>query len=292
MVYNNYVIRIMKVCKNNIQGMMKRIVSFLLLMATAVSAYGQTGGERAHSVVFGGGGADVLDTYLSPYSYTGPALHLQRQTERTVRTFGIDDICFQTLLDIDCAFLENPAGNVDEYAGGARFSTAWLKHLSNWKLGMNTSAFSLYAGPMLTGYLGGVYNERNGNNPAQGKAELTVDLSAKLKWDFNLLRRRMSLSYQLAVPLIGVAFSPEYGQSYYEAFSLEDDHTNAVFAHVGNMPSMRHLLSLDIPIRKASSTALRLTYAGYFMQSEFNKLRYHSYTHSFMVGVTKYFLRK
>ena len=157
---------------------------------------------------------------------------------------------------------------------------------------MNTSAFSLYAGPMLTGYLGGVYNERNGNNPAQGKAELTVDLSAKLKWDFNLLRRRMSLSYQLAVPLIGVAFSPEYGQSYYEAFSLEDGHTNAVFAHVGNMPSMRHLLSLDIPIRKASSTALRLTYAGYFMQSEFNKLRYHSYTHSFMVGVTKYFLRK
>ena len=260
----------MKVCKNNIQGMMKRIVSFLLLMATVVSAYGQTGGERAHSVVFGGGGADVLDTYLSPYSYTGPALHLQRHTERTVRTFGIDDICFQTLLDIDCAFLENPAGNVDEYAGGARFST----------------------GPMLTGYLGGVYNERNGNNPAQGKAELTVDLSAKLKWDFNLLRRRMSLSYQLAVPLIGVAFSPEYGQSYYEAFSLEDGHTNAVFAHVGNMPSMRHLLSLDIPIRKASSTALRLTYAGYFMQSEFNKLRYHSYTHSFMVGVTKYFLRK
>ena len=253
--------------------------------------FAQQQNERTHAFVVGGGFGNVLDTYLSPYNYTGPVARLQRQTERQVRAFGIDSLTFQTLTDLDCAFTENPAGNVNSYAGGLRYGLAWLKPFARMRFSGNQSLLSFYAGPQASAYLGCVYNERNGNNPAQAKADIMIDATAKASWEFNLLSRRMTLNYQLYLPLFGLAFSENYGQSYYETFELGNYDHNLVFAHPGNMPSMRHLLSLDIPLRKNSKTAFRISYAGYFMQSTFNHLRYHSYTHSFMIGLTSHFLR-
>lgn len=267
----------------------KSLISIFLFLCT-LTLHAQVS-DRTHSVVVGGGYASVLDTYLSPYAYTGPSAHIQRQTQRQVHALGIDSLCFQTLLDIDCAFTDNPAHNVDEYAGGVRFGVAWLKSFAKLPLRGNRSSLSFYAGPQVSAYLGCVYNERNGNNPAQAKADLMIDATAMAKWDFNLLRRRNTLSYQLALPLLGMAFSENYGQSYYETFQLGHYDHNLVFANVGNMPSMRHLFSLDVPLRKSSKTALRIAYAGYFMQARFNNLRYHSYTHSLMIGITSHFLR-
>lgn len=247
--------------------------------------------QRSHAVSVGGGFASVLDTYLSPYSHHGPAVHIQRQTDRQVRVFGQDGLTFQTLLDLDCAFTENPAGNVNEYAGGLRYGMAWLKPISRIDFTNNQSSLSFYAGPQTSAYVGAVYNERNGNNPAQAKADIMIDATAKASWDFNLLQRRMTLAYQVYIPLVGLAFSENYGQSYYETFELGHYDHNLVLAYPGNMPSMRHLLTLDFPLRKSSKTAFRISYAGYFMQSTFNHLRYHSYTHSFMVGIKSTFLR-
>ncbi len=271
--------------------MSTRFRIILLLLLWPLFATAQQHNERSHSISLGGGFANVLDTYLSPYDYTGPAVHLQRQTERKVRACGIDSLTFQTLMDIDCAFTENPAGNVDGYAGGLRYGLAWLKPLGRLTFSTNQSALSFFAGPQASAYIGAVYNERNGNNPAQAKADVMIDATAKAKWDFNLFHRRMTLAYQVYVPLIGLAFSENYGQSYYETFQLGHYDHNLVIAHPANMPSMRQLLSLDIPVRKSSKTAIRISYAGYFMQSKFNQLRYHSYTHSFMIGLSSSFLR-
>lgn len=91
------------------------------------------------------------------------------------------------------------------------------------------------------------------------------------------------------MPLLGVAFSPNYGQSYYEAFSLGNYDHNVVFAYIGNMPSMRHRLTLDIPVRRYT---LRVGYAAQFNQSTFNHLKYHNYSHDFMIGFNKYFYRR
>lgn len=258
------------------------LTSILAIMSLTIQAQEHV---RTHSVVAGGGWGSVLDTYLSPYSYKGPAAHIQRQTERMARQLGMDSVLFQTVLDIDCSFTKNPGRNVKEYAGGVRYAMNWLKVFRPVRLKSNTSELTFAAGPGLSGYLGCVYNDRNGNNPAQAKADLMVDLSARGQWAFNLLKRRMSLTGQISFPVAGMAFSPNYGQSYYETFRLRHYDHNVVFANFVNMPSMRTNLSLDIPVRKVSATTLRLTYAGYFMQSKFNGLRYHSYTHSFMIGV-------
>jgi hypothetical protein len=55
------------------------------------------------------------------------------------------------------------------------------------------------------------------------------------------------------------------------------------------MPSMRHLLTADIPLGRH---ILRLGYNGQFNQSAFNELRYHSYSHNFMIGFVKRVMRK
>lgn len=265
-----------------------RILLFLLSLYM-LCVPSESTAQTMHGITGGIGVADIMDTYLSPYSYHGSNLHLQRETQRDAVTFGIEDVRFQTLLDIDASILENPGKNINEYAGGIRYSLGWTKGI--WTIDMNKSAVDVHFGPMISGYAGCVYNERNGNNPAQAKVELMIDLTASARWKFHLLKRDMTIGYQVVLPMAGVAFSPNYGQSYYEAFDKGNYDHNVVFANVFNMPSLRHIINLDIPLRKSSQTALRIGYLGYFMQSKFNDLRYHSYTNTFMIGVTKIFKR-
>ena len=141
----------------------------------------------------------------------------------------------------------------------------------------------------MSGYLGGIWNTRNGNNPGQAKLDLCIDLSGMAYYNLRIGKKNCLLRYQVNIPFVGMAFSPNYGQSYYEIFSLGHYDRNAVFAHIGNMPSMRHLLTADIPLGRH---ILRIGYNGQFNQSTFNELRYHSYSHNFMIGFVKRVTRK
>ena len=108
-------------------------------------------------------------------------------------------------------------------------------------------------------------------------------------YDMVIAKHHYLWRYQVSFPLMGIAFSPNYGQSYYEAFVEENYDHNVVFAYPGNMPSMRHKLTLDIPIKRYT---LRVGYVAQFHQSMFNHLKYHSYAHDFMIGFNKYLYRR
>ncbi|MCD8236713.1 MAG: DUF3316 domain-containing protein [Prevotellaceae bacterium] len=236
-----------------------------------------------HSTMFGVGAANVLDTYLSPYNYTGPEVRVIRETERMTRLYG-GRVSNQTLIDVNASYLENRSGTAHEWAGGIRYSMGWHYHF------LPMGRLTLRSGVLVSGYLGGVYNTRNGNNPAQAKADVAVDLSASALYRLPVAHSEIVLRYQLNIPFLGAAFSPNYGQSYYEIFSQGNYDRNVVFAYPGNMPSMRHLLTADVPIRHGK-TILRVGYSGQFNQTSFNHLRYHSYSHNFMFGFVKRFKR-
>lgn len=260
-----------------------RYTLFILLLAVQSFALkAQTDSLRMHSTLYGFGFSNVLDTYLSPYSYKGIEARVIRQTARRTKLWQ-GHISYHTQIDFNAAYAKNPAKNVKTYAGGIRYSNAWLYNFDD------IHHWHIAAGPAASGYLGCVYNDRNGNNPAQAKVDVMIDLTAQVAYRFRVGRRYWLAKYDLAVPFLGIAFSPQYGQSYYEMFSQKDYDHNCVFANPINMPSMRHLLTVDIPI---GHNQLRLGYAGEFMQSKFNGLRYHSYSHNLMIGFTKYFVRK
>ena len=61
------------------------------------------------------------------------------------------------------------------------------------------------------------------------------------------------------------------------------DH-NAVFTTPFNAPTLRHQLTVDIPIKKA---ALRVGYLGDYQQAEVNHLKYHTYSHLLLIGLVR-----
>lgn len=248
--------------------------------------------EVLHSTLFGVGWSNVLDTYLSPYNYKGTDIRIQRETQR-MTTLWQGRVSNQSLIDFNAAINKNHARNIDEYAGGIRYSQGWHYNFMNGNVvnpvEHSTSRWNLAAGLAASGYLGVIYIERAGNNPAQAKADLMIDASALATYDMVIANHHYLWRYQVTFPLIGIAFSPNYGQSYYEAFELGHHDHNVLFAYPGNMPSMRHRLTLDIPIRRYT---LRVGYAAQFNQSTFNHLKYHSWTHDLMIGFNKYLYRR
>ena len=62
-------------------------------------------------------------------------------------------------------------------------------------------------------------------------------------WDLRINHRPLTLRYQLNLPLAAVMFMPNYGQSYYEIFTL--GHWDGVvnFTSLHNQPSLRQLLT-------------------------------------------------
>ena len=280
----------------------------LTLLSAFVCSYAQTDSiavdnkTSMRSTMIGIGSADVLDTYLSPYKYTGMEVRLMRETMRMTRLMG-GKVSNQTLIDINGSFLENRKKTAEEWAAGVRYSIGWHYNLPivSGKGKSTPTPFhpsngegapgdlGVGFGPMISGYLGGIWNTRNSNNPGQAKLDFCIDLSAMAYYNLRIGKMNCLLRYQMSIPFVGMAFSPNYGQSYYEIFSLGHYDHNAVFAHIGNMPSMRHLLTADIPIGR---NILRIGYNGQFNQSLFNELRYHSYSHNFMIGFVKRVIRK
>lgn len=248
--------------------------------------------EVLHSTLFGMGTANILDSYLSPYNYTGTDFRLQRETMRMTRLWD-GRVANQALFDLNAAITENHVGNRDEYAIGLRYSQTWLYHFVGSNIvnpvERSDERFHVAAGLSASAYLGGVYIDRSGNNPGQAKANLALDLNAVAVYDFTVGRRHFLCRYQLAFPLTGAAFSPNYGQSYYEMAHLKHYDHNICFTYPGNALSMRHRLTVDIPVGRH---ALRLGYAAQFDQYRLNNLKYHNYTHDFMIGFTKYILRR
>jgi len=266
------------------------VIKLLLLLSPCVVA--QDNKEVLHTSMIGAGWSNVLDTYLSPYNYTGTDIRIQRETQRMTTLWG-GRVSNQSLIDINAAVNKNHARNIDEYAGGIRYSQGWFHNFMGGNIvnpvERSASRWNLAAGLAASGYVGAVYIDRSGNNPAQAKIDLMVDASAMVTYDMRLWGHHYLWRYQVAVPMIGIAFSPAYGQSYYEAFVLHNTDHNILFAYPGNMPSMRHRLTIDIPIRRYT---LRVGYVAQFNQSTFNHLKYHSYTHDLMIGFNKYLYRR
>ena len=242
--------------------------------------------------MIGVGSSNILDTYLSSYNYTGTDIRIQRETMRMTNLWG-GRVSNQSLIDLNGDINKNHARNIDEYAGGIRYSQGWFYNFFNGNtvnpVERSASRFNVAAGLAASGYLGVVYIDRSGNNPAQAKADLMIDVSALATYDMVIAKHHYLWRYQVTFPLIGMAFSPNYGQSYYEAFVAKHYDHNVVFAYPGNMPSMRHKLTLDVPIKRYT---LRVGYVAQFNQSMFNHLKYHCYSHDFMIGFNKYLYRR
>ncbi len=226
--------------------------------------------------LWGIGRANVLDTYLSPLEYTGKDLCMTLRTERAARWGkGVNVVAEYT---VHTAYLHSPTDDGKEWDGEFSAAGGWMR---SWKL--NTH-WRLAAGGLAEASGGFTYNTRGSNNPAQGRFGVQLEATALAEYTFRIGHKQASARVQADAPLIGAQFSPVYGQSYYEIFSLGHSQGVVHFTHPGNVPTARLLAVATLPLWRSH---ISIGYLADIRQSRLGGLRRHAWRNSLMIGYTR-----
>ena len=230
--------------------------------------------------MFGIGNVNTLDTYLSPEEYTGTEL---RYVSHSIRENG-SKLSRELIHQAQILSVHNRKENNNEIGGFYNFQYNWQYTVGTWSLG--EGKLLLKAGGGVDTRLGFLYNMRNSNNPAQAYAQLNISPNAVAAYRFRLRKIPFQLRYEVQAPLLGLTFSPNYGQSYYEIFTRDNYDHNLIVTTPVSAPSLRQLLTIDITVRH---TTVRLGYLGDYQQAKVNQLRQHVWSNIFIFGIVRKF---
>ena len=231
--------------------------------------------ERCLSV--GAGYTNMFDAYLSPLHYGGAHVGLMSEnfsqtTMTTGRWFA------QSLFVLHGDYATPASGSGLTIGGMADYSYTYYYKASA------KEGWTLYVGPQAQLRIGGIYNLRNSNNPAQLKLGANLAVSAIAKYAFAWRNVPMNVRLQTDLPMLGVAFGPDYGQSYYEIFYLGQSEGCVHLTSLHNNLSLRANLCYDIQLHACT---LRVTLANDLYQWTLGKQHYRMFTHSVMLGCVK-----
>lgn len=247
-------------------------------MTLSLCAFAQ---ERESSTMFGIGNRTQWDTYLSNERYHGASINVLTTKDRPTHWLQ-RKVYVQHMTQGDIAYCKQRAGNHKSLNGFFHWQVAWQYHFVN-----PNSQWEFNAGPGIQTNIGFVYNTMGGNNPASARASLNVIGSAQGKYHFAVHNKKFTALLQADVPLSGIMFSPYYGQSYYEIFSLGEYHHNVCYTFPFRAFQANTLLAFDWHIKP--TTSVRFGYQGMFMQSHVNKLKTQDFSHNFLIGYVRNF---
>lgn len=252
-------------------------IGIVLMLCAASVVLGQSESKISikktvnQSTLFGVGSMILTDTYLSPLEYNGLSLSLFYERLNATSLFK-GKMLLQQQVFLQSASTDNPISNAKTYYGKIDY------HLHGFYPIFKSNSFRLLGGAGTELSLGGIYNIRNSNNPAQLKT--SVNLNASLLAFYKL--KLLTLRWQVTSPLVGAFFSPDYGQSYYEIFVLKNNSGVVHFATLANQRGLRNYITADYPMGKIT---LRAGYLRNYYRTEVNNLITSISSHQFMIGV-------
>jgi hypothetical protein len=224
-----------------------------------------------HATLVGVGKAFLSDSYLSPLTYDGMSISLLHDRIKASPLAG-GKLSWQQQFQIQTAITKNPTASASEYYGDIRY------HLTGFYPLLKMDRLTLLGGGGAALSLGGIYNVRNSNNPGSLKSALNLQLSAMALYHW----KDITFRWQLTSPFAGMFFSPEYGHSYYEIFTLGNNKGTIHFGSFHNQLALKNYFTIDFPIRNIT---LRAGYLGDFYQTGVNQLHTRIVSHQFMAGL-------
>lgn len=251
--------------------MRSKILAVVTLLALSASA--QEGTRSVH--LLGVGNTNILDTYLSQEKYKGDGF-----TYLYIREGATPEKRWNNVIEheLDFSTTEDRSKTTTELEAG--YNLYWGRY-RQWRL--LDDHLRLQAGGLINGTLGIIYHTSSANNPVQARVALNLMPSGIATYDFRLWKQHFTARYELNVPLLGVMFSPNYGQSYYEIFSLGNYDHNVVPTTFVSAPTFRQQLTLDW--QTGDRIAIRIGYLGNYQQAAVNNLKQHVYAHRFLIGI-------
>ena len=256
-------------------------VTMCLLGMSSLSAQTEPLPRSTNSATLVGmGGYNLMDTYLSPgapeRNYTGAGFSVLHERMQMTR-LADQRISRQQLFRGELARTENGAATATDLAGFATYSLGYHYHFTT-----PLPDLQFLAGAMAQGWLGFIYNTRNGNNPASTKADADLRLSAMVLYTLRIKGYPIHLRYQGAIPFAGVCFSPHYNQSYYEIFDLGNHAGVVQFNSFHNKWAYQQLLTADFPV---GALTLRVGFLGNYYRTDLNAIQSHVVSRSFVIGL-------
>ena len=238
---------------------------------------------NAQTHLFGVGPAHLLDTYLSQEKFKGTGLTYLHIREPQIKEGKHWHNIIQHEIDLSKA--NDRSHSISMLEGDYNFY--WGRYRRFALLGDESTDLRLHldAGGLVNANLGFIYAMLNTNNPAQMRLGMNLMPSAFATFGFPLFRQRFSLRYEVEAQLLGLVFSPNYGQSYYEIFSRGNYDHNIVPTTTVSAPNLRQMLTLEWQTGRKWN--LRIGYLGNYQQAAVNNLKQHVYTHRFVIGIAR-----
>ena len=223
----------------------------------------------------------ILDSYLTPITYDGTMLTMGFEHSQATG-FSPTHAIRQLAMSVGYSHVENPVRNNTMHSlmlhGQWSLMRRWQQVLS--------PRLQVAVGGALWMHGGVIYNEQNSNNVVSVKAHAALALSGMTSYNTMLCHRPIILHIQATIPVVGIFFSPDYDESYYEMY-LGNRHN---LAHVGcwaNRFDMNLRLSADWHL---GGTIVRLGYRLGLERSWVNELNTHITGHEVVIGVGGEFL--
>lgn len=223
------------------------------------------------STLFGIGKIFLTDTYISPLQYEGTTFSLLHDRIRRSNLFD-EKLLLQNQFQLQIGITDNPTKTASSYYGNLYYG------LNGFYPILKYSKFRLLGGGGVNAELGGIYNERNSNNPGSLKVATNLNASALALYNWKSLTFR----WQLSTPFAGMFFSPGFGHSYYEIFSLGNNKGVVHFSSFHNQLALRNYFTLDFPV---GFITLRGGYLGNYYRTEVNEIITDISSHQFMIGI-------
>lgn len=224
--------------------------------------------SRSHN--FSVGANNIYDNYMSPLEYKGITIRYNYLFTRETSWFDANFEKYQNI-GIELSKSNNPNRNASYYGLLLTYQLGghyYIPNLDRLKFGF---------GVLGNVNLGGLYNTRNGNNPATARFYIGLLPSAVIQYK---ITNKLPIQLQVDFSLLGCYFQPQFGESYYEIY-LGNRSGLFNFTSLHNFRSIKLDLSSKVFIFKKY---FRVGILGDFTQTKIHETITHNYSWNFVLG--------